>query len=223
MKATKIIVSLLLILSLIGALSSCGVKGTDATTTSGKSVDETTRETEYLTDAAEDEPTSLEEETEAQPSSLDHYSDVLKSYGNTRITHAVDYDVYIDKTVYEYAIKDINSDGVDELVIREKSEFSSGYVPDDFRIGAIYTLDKNNTPVELYFVTRHGDCTVSADGYFIETYHGATIEKLVDTELVLVAESDRFGADYENERDEFLRANNVSTEEMKFDYIPYNG
>lgn len=141
-------------------------------------------------------------------SSVDIYYPTIINYSKKRIELASELGYIVESHEYKYAIKDINFDGTDELVIFDTT--------DEKIIGAIYTLD-GNQPVELYFIGRHGQFSISSDGYFIFSYHNITIYKLVGKELVVVAESDRVNyEDWDNERDNFLRDNKVSTDIMQF-------
>ena len=166
------------------------------------------------------DPDSGGAEKTARQSAGDPYAPVVKNYAKQRMESAAVAGYELKAPEYDYAVKDINSDGVAELVIREKTGDGTGGV-----IGAIYTM-RGNTPLELYFIGRHGNYTVSSDGYFIWLYHEARIEKLVGTELVTVAESPRLNwSEGKSEPDgysDFLKTNGVSLEEMAFDYVPFN-
>ncbi|GEM_PF-4133504 len=181
------------------------------------------------TDTDADLGTSYSPETDApidspQKTSLDLYYPTIKNYGKKRAEHEIEMGREAEIPKYRYAIKDINSDGIDELIIDEEFVYDDdGTTVQDHSIQAIYTLD-GDKPVDLFSMGEHGSYTISSDGYFIFSYHDITIEKLVGTELVLVAESERLDwENYENERDNFLKNNGVSTREMIFNFTTYNG
>ena len=161
------------------------------------------------------DPDFSDSKPESDVSSAEIYKPVIENFGKDYAERFTDMGYEIEAPEYEYAVKDINSDGVDELVIHIISEDSDG------RVAAIYTLDEDQ-PLQLYFQERHGSYKISADGYFIFDYNFVSIEKLSGTELILIDESDsRNWEDFEKDKDAFLSANNVSTELMAFDYIPY--
>lgn len=149
------------------------------------------------------------------------YEQTIRDYGATRVERAAGYGYDIDVPTYGYSIKDINSDGTDELVILEKGLLGYEREPYIF-IGAIYTLD-GTVPVSLYFTARHGGVSVTSDGYVVFIYKGANIQRIVGAELVSVAYYNIYTSPIDGDVDDFLRANGVSTEEMTFDYIPFNG
>lgn len=152
---------------------------------------------------------------------VDCYLDTIAAYGQARLDSAAELGYEIEPRDYEYAIRDINADGVAELVIHEipnEEEGMSGGV-----IGAIYTLD-GDQPVELYFIGRHGSYSITADGYFIYHDHELELEKLVGTELQSVAVGERTDGENDAQIEAAFRAENgISADDMVFDYIPYNG
>lgn len=243
MKIIRITFLSLFILSCAFAFSACGTKTdvsmseiteneekTDGITGVVTSTEEIPSEPDTTTIAATETKTAETETTEpsnateepATPDSYEYYKSTIENYGNTRVEVMAGLGYTIDYPVYGYAIKDINSDGTDELVILEKTENPEGVITDDFRITAIYTLD-GNSPVELYFHSRHGLYFITADGYFVYFYHTATLEKLENNQLITVAESGRMERTDGEEMFGFLQQNRVSADKMEFDYIPYNG
>ncbi|MCR5782565.1 MAG: hypothetical protein K6G90_07475 [Clostridia bacterium] len=145
------------------------------------------------------------------PSFFELYKSTIAAFGETRVERAADLGYTIDYPAYGYEIKDINNDDTDELIILDQENND---------ILAIYSLD-GETPVEIYFIGRHGGCGVTADGYIVETYKSATLKVLLGTNLITIAESDRLESDAD--LDIFLMENGASPDRMQFTCTPWNG
>ncbi len=223
MKKIKVTVSVLLVFTCVLACSACGAKSGDASSEVTKAATEATQKVADVTEETRIDETEITFVTESVPSaraSFALYESTIKNYGKNRVESAAEMGYTINTPIYEYAIKDINSDGTDELVIREKVIYDDETVANDYNLSAIYTLSGED-PVELYFISRHGGYFITSDGYFVYLYHNAELEKLVGNELVLVATSERFVSDdYEEVINTFLKSNGVSCDPMEFDFIP---
>ena len=147
--------------------------------------------------------------------SFDLYETTIRNYGSTRVARASQMGYNIGFPSYDYAIKDVNADGTDELVIRE-SDGAGGYFT-----GAVYTLD-GSRPVELYFIERHGSCYIMSDGCIVNMYKSATVQSIIGARLFTVAQSGNFVSDDPvPEMNAFLQANGFSTEQMTFDFYTF--
>ena len=162
MKIIRKILPALFILLFVLASSSCGKSDVRPSTTAAEKRVAATQQAE-----ASETPQSSEE-----VNSFDCYKETIESYGQKRVDSMASLGYNIGMPEYDYAVRDVNGDSVDELVIFEvMEEMDSG----NGMIGAIYTLD-GDQPVELYFKGRHGSYTITADGYFVYHYHNLTLE-----------------------------------------------
>ena len=145
------------------------------------------------------------------PSFFELYESTIASFGETRVERAADLGYTIDGPAYGYEIKDINNDDTDELIILDQESNI---------IHAIYSLD-GETPVEIYFIGRHGRCEITADGYIVISSKYASLQELRGTSLITIAESGRLNSD--EDLDAFIRENGASTDRMQFTCTPWNG
>lgn len=143
------------------------------------------------------------------------YSDTIKQYYYDRKQHAADLGYDISITDYFYCIKDINSDGVDELVISE--------YPEEKIITGLYTVC-NDKVENVFLIQRHGIYQITADGYVEDHYKGVVIYTINGKDLKEV-----YNIDYATEENdiyavlnEYKNKNGMSAEYMKFDFIPYH-
>jgi hypothetical protein len=111
-----------------------------------------------------------------------------------------------------YCLKDINGDGVNELVLST----------DGRNIAALYTGSREEA-IELWFRGRHGDIGVTSNGCVYESYKGIIMYRLNQTELV---EMYRLEGDWPWEelerRDAAEREKwGIGKTDMVFDFLKY--
>ena len=127
-------------------------------------------------------------------------------------------DMGYDTTVSSvyYCLRDINGDGVNELVISENGD----------GIDALYTRVGRNV-IELYIQGRHGGVGVTSDGYIYESYKYLDMYKLQQGELVEVYsldlnwDCDDPYEDLEKRSNEEREKRGISKTDMEFDYKKY--
>ncbi len=226
MKKLRIILSAILILTIVSGLAACG-KTQEAETTAApgadSSVSETASEAESETAGtgvteteapSEEKPEPVSQSGDAEKA-LEFYMPTVEAYYSERASRAKElgYDITVDE--YLYAVKDINLDGVYELVIAEDLE-------DRENITGIYTC-VDGKAVELAFIQRHGSYFISSDGYIGYVYKWIELYKISGGELVTIASGDvkTNSSDYDEQVNAFLRKNGVSNDYMEFDYKEY--
>lgn len=123
-------------------------------------------------------------------------------------------DMGYDVTVTDayYCLRDLNGDGVNELVLST----------DGYNIDALYTRNGQNV-VELYFQGRHGSLGVTSDGYVYEDYKGIRMYKLYRTQLIELYAIDRDGSWEELERLDHAERDRrgIGKTDMAFDFRKY--
>lgn len=176
------------------------------------STEKTTSTTKKQTSTAKTETSKKEKPDENK--GFD-YSDTIKQYYYDRKQHAADLGYDISITDYFYCIKDINSDGIDELVISE--------YPEEKIITGLYTVC-NDKVENVFLIQRHGIYQITADGYVEDHYKGVVIYTISGKDLKEV-----YNIDYSTEEndvytvlDEYKKKNGMSTEYMNFDFTQYN-
>ena len=147
-------------------------------------------------------------------SDLEHYRATIEAYPQARseAAAALGYDVEIEE--YYYAIADINGDDVKELVISEDGEGQT----------ALYTVNSGEV-VEVFFVPRHGQYVIGADGKITYDYKNQTIYQLKDGELETYLDIDDYVSYDDNTWDEHCKevraTHGISNELMSFDFTKY--
>ncbi|MBR2731106.1 MAG: hypothetical protein IKD72_03865 [Clostridia bacterium] len=219
---TKRLLAALLALTLLCGLAACGAKTEEETTTAAPATTAApTTAAEAATTASKTTlPSTTAPATSAAAQPLALYQKLIDGYPKFRADRVADWGYQQTEPIdYAYAIRDINGDGVQELILFDGA-------PSTETFGALYTLD-GTEPVEVACFVRHGSYWINADGYLIYEYKWMTVEKLVGTELQEVAQpkQDMFSAgeawgDYQ---EAFLKENGISTEPMAFDYTYLTG
>lgn len=116
---------------------------------------------------------------------------------------------------YYYCVKDINSDGINELILSDE-------LGEDVITG-LYTIC--NGKVEgIFRQQRHGSYYINSDGYIEYQYKGLYIDVLNGKELESVYNSPSIFSSEgsENMYEYYKKENGFSTEYMRFDFIPYH-
>lgn len=151
------------------------------------------------------------------------YNDLKGNNGNSGGTSSSDFsgsDACYLNTVKSsnayYCLKDINGDGVNELVLSESGD----------GIDALYTRVGQEV-VELYLQGRHGGIGVTSDGYIYEQYKYVCMYSLQNGELVEVYsldldwDCDDPYEDLEKRSNEEREKRGISKTDMEFDYKKY--
>lgn len=229
----KTVLSLFFIFSLSFSLVSCGfkVKESPDDSNSGKSetiesFEESTSElSETTAEVLTSSPVEIAEKL---------YESTIKNYPNFHAERLNDWGYTQNGPIdYAYAIKDLNGDGILELILfdyvdeyDENGLYIKGKTED---FGALYTLD-GSTPVFLEGLVRHGYFWINSDGYIIYDYKWMNIAKISGNELVDVVVPEKMWADFEGDYDKwnsyknnFLKENGISDKPMEFDYTYLTG
>ena len=113
-----------------------------------------------------------------------------------------------------YCQKDINGDGVKELIISEDGQQEV----------ALYTI-YNNAAVTVFFPQRHGSDRILSNGMITYSYKGLRIYRLVGSELVTVLNiSDYFSVEsdeWEEHCDAIMAENGIPTDGMRFNFVKW--
>lgn len=214
----KKILALLLAFAMLAALSACGNDADISADPVDEITESTAADVPTETEAESVSETASEAESTAAAETGEYekiYKDTLDSYPADRVAAAADLGYEFNESDYSvlyYCIKDINSDGVPELIVSEDGDDEC----------ALYTVI-NGESENVFFPERHGSYSITADGYIGFEYKGMTVYKMNGSELEelffvdMIEDEDAF----EDECDKLKAQNGVSTEDADFNFIKY--